>query len=188
MAVRVGNIVRHVARPARTAMATSPLYTFRRVAGHLANTESSWTEVNEDNGRRKFIVQTRVTKGPDGKPLKNLPSELQWHSFLNVHPTALDAVFQTTDCVLCGSCTASCPSYWWNNEKYLGPAAMLQSWRWFWDQNNDTETFNRRMKEMQQTLQSVNFCHNIGNCTQVCPKNINVDKMMLGLKVLSNMA
>lgn len=74
------------------------------------------------------------------------------------------------ECILCACCSASCPSYWWNNDKYLGPAILLQAYRWIND-SRDIKTFerlnflNHRMKLFR--------CHTIMNCSHTCPKNLN---------------
>eukprot|EP01080_Neovahlkampfia_damariscottae_P012180 gene12180-5670_t len=79
----------------------------------------------------------------------------------------LDGLYE---CILCACCSTSCPSYWWNRDKYLGPAMLLQSYRWIID-SRDEYTLER--------LQSVDDayklyrCHTILNCTACCPKSLN---------------
>ena len=77
------------------------------------------------------------------------------------------------DCVLCGCCTTACPSYWWNPDKFLGPAALLQSYRFLVD-SRDTKT-EERLNELSDSFTAYR-CRNIMNCTDVCPKGLNPNK------------
>ena len=83
------------------------------------------------------------------------------------------------ECILCFCCTTSCPSYWWNSDKYLGPAALLQASRWI----NDTRDSRRkeRLKEIDDSLKLYR-CHSIMNCTQSCPKGLNPAKEIAEIK------
>lgn len=90
----------------------------------------------------------------------------------------LDGLYE---CILCACCTSACPSYWWNPEKYLGPAALLQAYRFLAD-SRDTTT-NKRLEQLQDPF-SVYRCHNIGNCTWVCPKGLNPMKAIGHIKRL----
>ncbi len=94
----------------------------------------------------------------------------------------LDGLYE---CILCACCSTSCPSYWWNGEKYLGPAALLQAYRWLID-SRDGAT-NARLAELDDPFKLYR-CHTIMNCAQTCPKGLNpakaiaeVKKMMLGM-------
>jgi succinate dehydrogenase / fumarate reductase iron-sulfur subunit len=73
-------------------------------------------------------------------------------------------------CILCACCSTSCPSYWWNSEKYLGPAALLASYRWLVDSRD--EGTEHRLKELDDSFKLYR-CHTIMNCTQACPKDLN---------------
>lgn len=76
----------------------------------------------------------------------------------------LDGLYE---CILCACCSTSCPSYWWNGDKYLGPAVLMQAYRWMIDSRDDfTE---ERLAKLQDPF-SVYRCHTIMNCTQTCPK------------------
>lgn len=77
------------------------------------------------------------------------------------------------ECVLCFSCTTSCPSYWWNGDKYLGPAVHLQASRWIND-SRDTDT-EKRLENMDDEYKLYR-CHTIMNCTRTCPKDLNPAK------------
>jgi succinate dehydrogenase / fumarate reductase, iron-sulfur subunit len=82
----------------------------------------------------------------------------------------LDGLYE---CILCGCCSASCPSYWWNPDRFLGPAALLQAARFIQDSRDQaTEERLRRLDDAY----SLYRCHGIMNCTQVCPKGLNPSK------------
>lgn len=74
------------------------------------------------------------------------------------------------ECVLCACCTASCPSYWWNGGSYLGPAVLMQLYRWVVDSRDSV--FLHRVSLLDMGY-NISLCHGIGNCTIVCPKNLN---------------
>ena len=79
----------------------------------------------------------------------------------------LDGLYE---CILCGCCTSQCPSWWWNPEKYLGPAALLQSLRFILDSRDQAHT--ERLNALQDPF-SLFRCRSIGNCAWVCPKGLN---------------
>ncbi len=79
----------------------------------------------------------------------------------------LDGLYE---CILCACCSTSCPSYWWNSEKYLGPAALLNAYRWIAD-SRDGNT-KQRLAELDDKFKLYR-CHTIMNCTSVCPKGLN---------------
>jgi succinate dehydrogenase / fumarate reductase iron-sulfur subunit len=79
----------------------------------------------------------------------------------------LDGLYE---CILCACCTSSCPSFWWNPEKFVGPAGLLQARRFLAD-SRDTAT-NHRLSKLQDPF-SVFRCRTIMNCTNVCPKGLN---------------
>jgi succinate dehydrogenase / fumarate reductase, iron-sulfur subunit len=74
------------------------------------------------------------------------------------------------ECILCFCCSTSCPSYWWNPDKYLGPAILLQSYRWLAD-SRDQHT-GERLDRLEDPFRLYR-CHTIMNCTRTCPKNLN---------------
>lgn len=86
------------------------------------------------------------------------------------------------ECILCACCSTSCPSYWWNSDKYLGPAALLAVSRWIND-SRDTAT-EERLKGLQDPF-SMYRCHTIMNCTKSCPKGLNPGKAIAELKKMS---
>ena len=83
------------------------------------------------------------------------------------------------ECVLCFCCTTSCVSYWWNGEKYLGPAALLQASRWVND-SRDQER-KKRLKYIEENS-NIHNCHSIMNCVNSCPKGLNPAKAIADLK------
>lgn len=83
------------------------------------------------------------------------------------------------ECVLCFSCSTSCPSYWWNGDKYLGPAVLLQAAR-FLEDSRDTIT-EQRLEELNDSFKLYR-CHTIMNCTNTCPKGLNPAKAIAGIK------
>lgn len=87
------------------------------------------------------------------------------------------------ECILCACCSTACPSYWWNSDKYLGPAALLQSYRWQTDSRD--EGGEERRSKLQDPF-SVYRCHTIMNCAKTCPKSLNPAKAIAEIK--KNMA
>jgi len=83
------------------------------------------------------------------------------------------------ECVLCFCCTTSCPSYWWNEDEYLGPAVLLQAARWVND-SRDTQR-KERLRYINDSLKLYR-CHSIMNCTRSCPKGLNPAKEIAELK------
>lgn len=79
----------------------------------------------------------------------------------------LDGLYE---CILCACCSSACPSYWWNPDKYIGPAGLLQAYR-FLNDSRDTGT-SERLDKLEDPF-SVFRCRSIGNCTWVCPKGLN---------------
>jgi len=88
----------------------------------------------------------------------------------------LDGLYE---CILCACCSTSCPSYWWNQEKYLGPAALLQSYRWLADSRD--EATGERLDNVEDPFKLYR-CHTIMNCAQVCPKGLNPAKAIAETK------
>ncbi|KAJ0406924.1 hypothetical protein P43SY_001775 [Pythium insidiosum] len=79
----------------------------------------------------------------------------------------LDGMYE---CILCACCSTSCPSYWWNPDKYLGPAVLMQAFRWIED-SRDTKT-EERLRALDDSFKLYK-CHTIMNCTKTCPKGLN---------------
>ena len=86
-----------------------------------------------------------------------------------------------SDCILCACCTSSCPSYWWNGEKYLGPAVLLQANRWIADSRD--EATGERLDDLEDPFKLYR-CHTIMNCANTCPKGLNPAKAISEIKQL----
>jgi succinate dehydrogenase / fumarate reductase iron-sulfur subunit len=85
------------------------------------------------------------------------------------------------ECILCFCCTTSCPSYWWNGERYLGPAILLQAYRWIADSRD--ESTGERLDALEDPFRLYR-CHTIMNCTRTCPKGLNPAKAIAEIKKL----
>lgn len=88
----------------------------------------------------------------------------------------LDGLYE---CILCASCSTSCPSYWWNSDRYLGPAILLQSYRWLIDSRD--EATGERLDALEDPFRLYR-CHTIMNCTKTCPKGLNPAKAIGEIK------
>nr|WP_279303114.1 succinate dehydrogenase iron-sulfur subunit [Marinicaulis flavus] len=85
------------------------------------------------------------------------------------------------ECILCFCCTSGCPSHWWNGDRFLGPAALLQAWRWLADSRD--ESTGKRLDELEDPFRLYR-CHTILNCTRTCPKGLNPGKAIAEIKNL----
>lgn len=85
------------------------------------------------------------------------------------------------ECILCACCSTACPSYWWNPERYLGPAVLLQAYRWIVDSRD--EATGDRLDELEDPFKLYR-CHTIMNCAQTCPKDLNPAKAIAEIKKL----
>jgi succinate dehydrogenase / fumarate reductase, iron-sulfur subunit len=92
-----------------------------------------------------------------------------------------EKINQPSACILCACCSASCPSYWWNSDRYLGPAALLQAYRWIVDSRD--EATGERLDALEDPFRLYR-CHTILNCTQACPKDLNPGKAIAEIKKL----
>jgi succinate dehydrogenase / fumarate reductase iron-sulfur subunit len=88
----------------------------------------------------------------------------------------LDGLYE---CIMCFCCSTSCPSYWWNGDKYLGPAVLLQAWRWIADSRD--EATQERLDSLEDSFKLYR-CHTIMNCTKTCPKGLNPAKAISKIK------
>jgi succinate dehydrogenase / fumarate reductase, iron-sulfur subunit len=84
-------------------------------------------------------------------------------------------------CILCFCCSTSCPSYWWNADKFLGPAILLQAWRWIADSRDEAK--DERLAQLVDPF-SLYRCHTIMNCTKTCPKGLNPAESIAEIKKL----
>jgi succinate dehydrogenase / fumarate reductase iron-sulfur subunit len=90
-----------------------------------------------------------------------------------------DSIDGAYECILCACCSTSCPSYWWNPERYLGPAVLLQAYRWLVDSRDDSR--EERLDQVQDSFRLYR-CHTIMNCTSACPKGLNPGKAIGEIK------
>ncbi|MFM9829599.1 MAG: succinate dehydrogenase iron-sulfur subunit [Sphingomonas sp.] len=109
-----------------------------------------------------------VTAAPSGKERLQSPQDR----------AKLDGLYE---CILCACCSTSCPSYWWNSDKFLGPAILLQAYRWLADSRD--EMTGERLDELQDPFRLYR-CHTIMNCANVCPKGLNPAKAIAEIKKL----
>ncbi|MEM9206468.1 MAG: succinate dehydrogenase iron-sulfur subunit [Pseudomonadota bacterium] len=101
--------------------------------------------------------------------------EIEWRQSRDDR-AKLDGLYE---CILCACCSTSCPSYWWNGDRYLGPAVLLQAYRWLID-SRDEET-GKRLDNLEDPFRLYR-CHTIMNCAQACPKGLNPAKAIAEIK------
>lgn len=101
-------------------------------------------------------LQTRTPAPPDRERLQSKEDQ--------------ELINEPSACILCACCSTSCPSYWWNGDRYLGPAALLQAYRWLVDSRD--EATGERLDELEDPFRLYR-CHTIMNCTRTCPKDLN---------------
>lgn len=90
-----------------------------------------------------------------------------------------ERVDRPSACILCACCSTSCPSYWWNSDRYLGPAALLAAYRWLVDSRD--EATGERLDFLEDPFRLYR-CHTIMNCTEACPKDLNPAKAIGAIK------
>ena len=83
------------------------------------------------------------------------------------------------ECILCFCCTSGCPSHWWNGDRFLGPAVLLQAWRWLTDSRDEAK--GERLDDLEDPFRLYR-CHTILNCTRTCPKGLNPGKAIAEIK------
>jgi succinate dehydrogenase / fumarate reductase iron-sulfur subunit len=110
-------------------------------------------------------LQSESPPPPDGERLQSKEERAQ-----------LDGLWE---CILCFCCSTSCPSYWWNGDRYLGPAVLLQAYRWIADSRD--EATGARLDALEDPFKLYR-CHTIMNCTDTCPKGLNPAKAIASIK------
>ncbi len=110
-------------------------------------------------------LQSETPPPPDGERLQSKEERAQ-----------LDGLWE---CILCFCCSTSCPSYWWNGDRYLGPAVLLQAYRWIADSRD--EATGARLDALEDPFKLYR-CHTIMNCTDTCPKGLNPAKAIASIK------
>lgn len=96
-------------------------------------------------------------------------------------PQQRDRLDGLYECILCACCSTACPSYWWNPDRFLGPAALLQAWRFLADSRD--QATEERLADLQGPYRLFR-CHTIMNCTDVCPKGLNPTRAIGHIKQL----
>jgi len=112
-------------------------------------------------------MQTQTAPPPDAETLQSKEERAE-----------LDGLYE---CILCACCSTSCPSYWWNSDRYLGPAILLQAYRWIADSRD--EYTGERLDDLEDPFRLYR-CHTIMNCTNTCPKGLNPAKAIAEIKKL----
>jgi len=110
-------------------------------------------------------LKTKTPPPPDRERLQSVEEREQ-----------LDGLWE---CILCFCCTGSCPSWWWNGERYVGPAVLLQAYRWISDSRD--EATEERLDFLEDPFRLYR-CHTIMNCTRTCPKGLNPGKAIAMIK------
>ncbi|HEX7931358.1 MAG TPA: succinate dehydrogenase iron-sulfur subunit [Sphingomicrobium sp.] len=109
-----------------------------------------------------------VTPAPSGRERLQSPEDRE----------KLDGLYE---CILCFCCSTGCPSYWWNSDRFLGPAVLLQAYRWLADSRD--EATGERLDQLEDPFRLYR-CHTIMNCANVCPKGLNPAKAIAETKKL----
>jgi succinate dehydrogenase / fumarate reductase, iron-sulfur subunit len=112
-------------------------------------------------------LQTRTPAPPDRERLQS--------------PADQERIDGPSACILCACCSTSCPSYWWNSDRYLGPAALLAAYRWIVDTRD--EGTGERLDDLEDPFRLYR-CHTIMNCTEACPKDLNPARAIGAIKRL----
>jgi len=110
-------------------------------------------------------LQTRTPPPPDRERLQSREDRAK-----------LDGLYE---CIMCACCSTACPSYWWNSDRYLGPAALLAARRWIADSRD--EAGGERLDDLEDPFRLYR-CHTIMNCTRTCPKGLNPARAIAEIK------
>jgi succinate dehydrogenase / fumarate reductase, iron-sulfur subunit len=111
-------------------------------------------------------IQTRTPAPPDRERLQSKADQ--------------EKINEPSACILCACCSTACPSYWWNSDRYLGPAALLAAYRWIVDSRD--EATGERLDALEDPFKLYR-CHTIMNCTRTCPKGLNPAKAIAEIKL-----
>ena len=122
---------------------------------------------------RQFYHQYRSVK-----PWLTVHDPEQEKEYLQT-PEQRDQLDGLYECILCGCCSTACPSFWWNPDKFRGPAALLQAWRFLADSRDQATA--ERLEELEGAYRLFR-CHSIMNCVDVCPKGLNPTKAIGDIK------
>ena len=116
-------------------------------------------------GSIKPWLQARAPATPDSERLQTAAEREK-----------LDGLYE---CILCACCSTACPSYWWNSERFLGPAILLQAYRWIVDSRDENR--DERLDELEDPFRLYR-CHTIMNCANACPKGLNPARAIAEIK------
>lgn len=94
-------------------------------------------------------------------------------------PADQELIDRPSACILCACCSTACPSYWWNSDRFLGPAALLASYRWIVDTRDEAQA--ERLAALDDAFRLYR-CHTIMNCTEACPKDLNPARAIADIK------
>ena len=112
-------------------------------------------------------LQTRTPAPPDRERLQSKEDQ--------------EKIDRPSACILCACCSTACPSYWWNSDRYLGPAALLAAYRWIIDTRD--EATGERLDDLEDPFRLYR-CHTIMNCAEACPKDLNPARAIAEIKKL----
>ncbi|CCW67790.1 unnamed protein product [Phytomonas sp. Hart1] len=161
--------------PGKVACYQSPLFLYKRLC-RASGQKAEVLYTSKDNSKTAFhIVSYRM---PSTALVVN-----RWYLKEKVESSNRMRLEGLYECVLCASCTGSCPQYWWNREHFLGPAVLLQAYRWLVEPLD--RDFDNRVR-MFEHGSLVNMCHNIFNCSVTCPKFLNPGLATKEIKRLSS--
>lgn len=110
-------------------------------------------------------LQAKTPPPPDGERLQSREDQAK--------------INEPSACILCACCSTACPSYWWNGDRYLGPAVLLAAYRWLVDSRD--EATGERLDQLEDPFRLYR-CHTIMNCTRTCPKGLNPAKAIGEIK------
>lgn len=110
-------------------------------------------------------LQTRTPAPPDRERLQSKEEQ--------------ERIDRPSACILCACCSTACPSYWWNSDRYLGPAALLAAYRWIIDSRDEAQ--GERLDDLEDPFRLYR-CHTIMSCTEACPKDLNPAKAIAEIK------
>lgn len=134
---------------------------------HMAVVKDLIPDLTHFYAQHASINPYLITKSPE--------PAVEWLQSIEDRKT-LDGAYE---CILCACCSTSCPSYWWNGDKYLGPAALLAAYRWISDSRD--EATGERLDNLEDPFKLYR-CHTIMNCTNTCPKGLNPAKAIAEIK------
>jgi len=112
-------------------------------------------------------LQTHTPTPPDRERLQSSEDQMK--------------VDEPSACILCACCSTACPSYWWNGDRFLGPAVLLQAYRWLVDSRD--EATGERLDALEDPFRLYR-CRTIMNCTSACPKGLNPARAIAGIRKL----